>query len=60
MISGEDMREELDDVKRCLSRHTDGADMFRLDKKAKHDLEAKEMHLRKQLNNYNKLHGTEY
>lgn len=60
MRNAEEIREELDDIYRTLRRSEDGADMFKLDKKYKKELENEQGKLQKELNKINNEYGTEY
>lgn len=60
MRNAEEIREELDDIYRTIRRSEDGADMFKLDKKYKKELEAEQQKLQKELNKINNEYGTEY
>lgn len=60
MKNAEEIREEIDDIYRTIRRSEDGADMFKLDKKYKKELEAEQQKLQKELNKINNEYGTEY
>ena len=60
MSNTEAIREDLDDIYRVLRRSEDVSDMFKLDKKYKRELENKQGRLQKEINEINRVNGTEY
>ncbi len=60
MRNAEEIREEIDYIYEMLRRSEDGADMFKLDKKYKKELEDEQQKLQKEINVINKINGTEY
>lgn len=60
MRNAEEIREELDDIYRMIRRSEDASDMFKLDKKYKRELENKQGRLQKEINEINRINGTEY
>lgn len=60
MSNAEEIREEIDNIYGMLRRNNDGADMFNLDKKYKKELEDEQQKLQKEINEINRINGTEY
>lgn len=60
MRNAEEIREEIEDIYNMLRRSEDASDMFKLDKKYKRELENKQQQLQKEINEINRINGTEY